>query len=233
MEHCAHHVVIVTGENADAGARLPVPDANRLIVGCAKNPGIFVVENCGTNVVQVTQKGENASLLLVIPDLKKKFCNLNNIPQHPTHFYLEIVTTRHKQGLLAMEADTSDGSIVLIELLKQCADTIVPQLNHSSVQTKRNFSDFLQKHDDKFFIFFYLARIHGRFGWKQRPLTRADFVSKLVNIAVRTLSISLWFIVALLNLIKGKNYRRLFFDDDDNRSFVPSWYWALAKQYVS
>lgn len=28
----------------------------------------------------------------------------------------------------------------------------------------------------------YLARTHGRFGWKDKPFTRADFVSNLVNI---------------------------------------------------
>ncbi len=30
---------------------------------------------------------------------------------------------------------------------------------------------------------YYLTKIHGRFGWKERPLTLADFDSKLINIA--------------------------------------------------
>lgn len=30
----------------------------------------------------------------------------------------------------------------------------------------------------------YLAKIHGRFGWNERPFTRADFDSKLTNISI-------------------------------------------------
>jgi hypothetical protein len=70
MEHCAHHVVIVTGKNADAGTRLPVPDANCLIIGSAENPRVFVMEDGRANVIQMTQESEDAALLLVVPNLK-------------------------------------------------------------------------------------------------------------------------------------------------------------------
>lgn len=30
----------------------------------------------------------------------------------------------------------------------------------------------------------YLAKIHGRFGWNERPFTRADFDSKFTNISI-------------------------------------------------
>lgn len=65
--------MVVTGENANAGSRLPVPYANCLIVGSGKHPRVLVVENCCADVIQMTQKSEDASLLLVVPDLKKPF----------------------------------------------------------------------------------------------------------------------------------------------------------------
>lgn len=71
MELRAHHVVVVSGQDTDARSRLPVPDADGLIIRRTQHPGILVVEHGGANVVQVTEQGEDAALLLVVPDLKR------------------------------------------------------------------------------------------------------------------------------------------------------------------
>lgn len=71
MELCTHHIMVVTGENANASARLPVPDSDGLIVRCAENPWIFVVKEGSTDVVEMAKQGENAPLLLIVPDLTK------------------------------------------------------------------------------------------------------------------------------------------------------------------
>ena len=39
----------------DARPTLPVPDPNRLIIGATKNPGIFVVEECCSNIIQMAK----------------------------------------------------------------------------------------------------------------------------------------------------------------------------------
>ena len=70
MKLSTHDVVVVAGENADARPRLPVPDPNGLIVGGRENPGVFVVEHRRPDVVQMAQQVEQASLLLIVPDLK-------------------------------------------------------------------------------------------------------------------------------------------------------------------
>ena len=61
--------MIVTGQNGDAGARLPVPDADGLVVAGADNPGVLVVELDGADVVEVSEESEEAPVELVVPDL--------------------------------------------------------------------------------------------------------------------------------------------------------------------
>jgi len=72
VELGAHHVVVVAGEHADAGAALPVPDADGLVVRRAQDPRVLVVEHRRPDVVQVPQQRENAPLLLVVPYLNHK-----------------------------------------------------------------------------------------------------------------------------------------------------------------
>ena len=67
MKLCAHDVVIVSGNDANAVARLPVPDANGLVIGAAQNPRILVMEKGGANVVQMAEQREEAPALLVVP----------------------------------------------------------------------------------------------------------------------------------------------------------------------
>ena len=57
--------MVVTGEDGDALARLPVPDSDGLIVGGGEDPGMFVVEVDGTDVVEMAVKGEETAPRLV------------------------------------------------------------------------------------------------------------------------------------------------------------------------
>lgn len=55
MELGAHDVVIVAGEDANAGTRLPVPDANRLVIRATQNPRVLVMKLDHPNVVEMSQ----------------------------------------------------------------------------------------------------------------------------------------------------------------------------------
>ena len=91
MELGAHDVVVVASQDADAVSRLPVPDADGLIVRGADNPRILVVEKRGAYVVQMAEEREQALALLVVPD-----------------FDLVIVTARDEQRPLTVERDTAN-----------------------------------------------------------------------------------------------------------------------------
>jgi len=69
MEQGTHDVVIVTGQNGDARARLPVPDADGLVVAGADNPWVLVVELDGADVIKVSEESEEAPMELVVPHL--------------------------------------------------------------------------------------------------------------------------------------------------------------------
>ena len=71
VEHAAHDVVVVPGQHRDAVPALPVPDADRLVVGGREDPGVLVVEHGGPDVVEVAHEVEEAPLLLVVPHLKR------------------------------------------------------------------------------------------------------------------------------------------------------------------
>lgn len=58
-----------TGEDGDGVARLPIPNAHRLVVGGADDPGMLFVEECGADVVEVTEQCEDALALFVVPHL--------------------------------------------------------------------------------------------------------------------------------------------------------------------
>lgn len=55
MEHGAHDVVHVASQDADAGATLPVPDADRLVIRCGHDQRVLVVEESGANIIQVAE----------------------------------------------------------------------------------------------------------------------------------------------------------------------------------
>ena len=68
MEARAHDVVVVSGEYRDAGAALPVPDPDGLVITGADDPGVLLVELDRADVVQVAQEGEQAAPQLVVPN---------------------------------------------------------------------------------------------------------------------------------------------------------------------
>ena len=83
VELGAHGVVVVAGEDADALSALPVPDPHGLIIRGGQDPWILVMEHCRPDVVKMTQQGEDAASLLVIP-----------------HFDLIVISSRDKESLL-------------------------------------------------------------------------------------------------------------------------------------
>lgn len=60
----------------------------------------------------MTEECKDASLLLMVP-----------------YFNFEVVTAADEEWLLIVKCNSSDWAIVLIKLLEECADTIIPQLN--------------------------------------------------------------------------------------------------------
>ena len=93
MKEGGHHIVVVSGEGRDALARLPVPDADDLVVGGAEDPGELVVELDGADVIEMAEKGEKTTTQLVVP-----------------HLDLVIVTSRNEERLRLMETHSSHGA---------------------------------------------------------------------------------------------------------------------------
>lgn len=69
VEGGAHDVVVVTCEDAQAGATLPIPNADGLVVGSRYHPGVLVVEVHSPDVVQMAHEGEKAPPGFVVPHL--------------------------------------------------------------------------------------------------------------------------------------------------------------------
>lgn len=120
MKLGAHDIMIMAWKYANASSALPVPYANRLIVGSGHDPRILVVEHCRADIIQMTQEGENAALLLVVP-----------------YFDFVIVTAGNEKWLLVVETNAPHWTIMLIVFLQQSAHPVVPQLDCSIVQTSR------------------------------------------------------------------------------------------------
>ena len=93
MKVGAHDVVIVAGEHGDAGARLPIPNANGLVVAGTQDPRILVVKLHGADVVEMAEQCEQTAPLLVVP-----------------HFDFVVVAARHKQWLRVMKAHAAHRS---------------------------------------------------------------------------------------------------------------------------
>lgn len=67
-----HDIVVMASQNRYTSSALPVPDSNSLIIRGAQNPWVFVMEDCGTNVVHVARQCELTATQLVVPDLKEQ-----------------------------------------------------------------------------------------------------------------------------------------------------------------
>ena len=61
--------MVVTGQHGDACPRLPIPDPDSLIITGADNPRVFMVKLDSSDVVQMPNKGEQASMRFVVPHL--------------------------------------------------------------------------------------------------------------------------------------------------------------------
>ena len=112
MEGGAHDVVVVAGEDAEAGPALEVPKPEGLVIGRGQGPGVLVgvrVELHRADVVQVAQEGEEAAAELVVPDLD-----------------LVVVASGHDEGLVQVEVDAADGPLVLLEAVHHGPNPVVP-----------------------------------------------------------------------------------------------------------
>ena len=90
VELRAHDVVVVAGEDGDARALLPVPDADRLVVRRRHDPRVLHVELHGADVVEVAEQRKQAAPQLVVP-----------------YFDFVVVTSSHKDGLRNMKVNSA------------------------------------------------------------------------------------------------------------------------------
>ena len=67
------------------------------------------MEENRSDIVQMPGKREETPFCVVIPDLDPI-----------------IISTRNKEGLCLVKVDSSDGPIMLLESVNQCAHTVVP-----------------------------------------------------------------------------------------------------------
>jgi hypothetical protein len=72
VELSAHDVVVMPCHDGDGGARLPVPDAHRLIVRARQYPRVLMVELNSADIVEVPKEREDAATELVVPHLSDK-----------------------------------------------------------------------------------------------------------------------------------------------------------------
>jgi hypothetical protein len=97
----AHHIVVVTSQDADAISRLPIPESYGLVVGGRHDPWILIVEMNGADVIQMTKQSEETSSQFVIP-----------------HFNFVIISTRNDERLNFMEINSTDWSFMLFEFIQ-------------------------------------------------------------------------------------------------------------------
>ena len=121
MELRAHDVVVVTGEDGGARARLPVPDADRLVVRRRHDPRVLRVKLHSPDVVKVAEQREEAPAQLVVP-----------------HLDLVVVAAGDEERLRRMEAHAAHRSVMLVEPLEQRAHPVVPQLHDAIVQRREH-----------------------------------------------------------------------------------------------
>ena len=69
----------------------------------------------------MTSKGENAFFELVIPPLD-----------------FEVISPRYEHGLLGVEVDASNGSLMFLEGIDKGSYFVVPELNNPVVQTGKD-----------------------------------------------------------------------------------------------
>jgi hypothetical protein len=70
-----------------------------------------------TNVVQVAEESEEATPQFIVP-----------------HLNLVVIPSRDEERLRLMEMDAPNGTFMLIESVNECAHSIIPQLDDTTVQ---------------------------------------------------------------------------------------------------
>ena len=121
MELRAHDVVVVTGEDGGARARLPVPDADRLVIRRRHDPRVLRVKLHSPDVVKVAEQREEAPAQLVVP-----------------HLDLVVVAAGDEERLRRVEAHAAHRSVMLVEPLEERAHPVVPQLHDAIVQRREH-----------------------------------------------------------------------------------------------
>ena len=110
--------MIVAGQHRDAVSALPVPDADCLVVAGGQDPWVLVVKHCSSDIVEMSQKSEDAAPLLVVP-----------------YFDLVVITTTDEKWLDFVEVNSPHRAVVFIKLVQESAHPIVPQLDDPIVKT--------------------------------------------------------------------------------------------------
>ena len=100
--------MIVSGEDGQTVARLPIPDANCLVIGTTQNPRQVVrMKFDRPHIIQVsTQRVQD---MLEIPDLD-----------------FIIISAACKHTSRGMKINCADRAIVFFEPIQQCSNPIVP-----------------------------------------------------------------------------------------------------------
>lgn len=88
---------------------LPIPYADGLIIGAGNDPGQLVVEEDGSDIIQMPIQREEASSGLRRP-----------------HLDFVVVSSGYEERLCLVEVDASDGAIVLFEAVNQGSHAVVP-----------------------------------------------------------------------------------------------------------
>jgi hypothetical protein len=76
-----------------------------------------MVEENGTNIVQMSSQSEEASFRIVVPD-----------------FYAIVIASRNKHWLSLVKVDSSNWSIVLFESFNESSHAVIPELNCRGMQ---------------------------------------------------------------------------------------------------
>lgn len=117
MELGTHDVVRMTCQNSNLVPILPVPNAHRLVIAGADDPGELHVELHRAYVVHMPLQSEHALLHLVVPELDQM-----------------VVASRDKHRLSLVEINASHRPIVVLELVEEALCPVIKQVNASIVQ---------------------------------------------------------------------------------------------------
>lgn len=118
-----------------------------------------MVEENGSDVVEMAVEGEKASSSLVGPDLD-----------------LVIVASRNEERLGLVEVDTSNRSIVFLEAINQGSHSVIPKLDGRGVKRYENpWSEWL--HVSLISKEVTVCGASYLLGWKAMPLALEDLDS--------------------------------------------------------